>query len=772
MRNRFLKLLFFFLISKISYADNLDISAKNISIDKKNEITILKDNVIIRDTKGNIIKTEIANYNKKKEVIISSGKTSILTSEGYLVETKDLVFDNFRGLSSSEKKTTIKDPENNLIYLNNFEYRFRENIFKSVGEIKIIDNSKNSYEFSQLYVDEKKREIIGSDAKSFFNQERFKFNKKNKPRVFSNTVNIKDGKSKFIKSSFTTCDYRENDKCPPWELRAAEMTHDKEKKTIYYDDAVIRFYDIPIFYLPKLAHPDPTVERRSGFLIPYYTDTKNLGSSIRLPYFWAIDKDKDLTIHNRVFVTEHPLITAEYRQAFKNSDLVFDFGYTEGYRDTSSTKKPGDKSHFFAKFLKKFETSTSNETNLEINLQHVSNKKYLKLYKIDSNLVNYETETLENKIDVNHFNNDNDLFLSLQASSFRSLKDKYNDKYEYIIPSITLNKNLFNEDYGYGNFKTNLRAHNFDTNKHKRFLINDFDWTFNNLLTDTPYEGKFLTKIKNVNYEVKNENKFKEDTTSEFFGALGFLANVDLYKNEGENISHLLRPKMLIRYSPNHMRKETGDSSLNGKDIFSLDRLNVNENFESGTNMTVGLDYQQKFNDNSLDFSIGQIINSKKNNKKMPASSSLDKRFSDVVGNLNFDNNKNFSLNYDYSLKENYKEFNYSEIGAEYYNNNIRFDINYLKDDKIGGEREYFKTKLELMKGNNGILAFSNKRNLITNASEYYDLSYEYINDCLRAGLVYRREFYNDSELEPDNTLMFKITLNSFGALNSPGFNQ
>ena len=51
-------------------------------------------------------------------------------------------------------------------------------------------------------------------------------------------------------------------------------------------------------------------------------------------------------------------------------------------------------------------------------------------------------------------------------------------------------------------------------------------------------------------------------------------------------------------------------------------------------------------------------------------------------------------------------------------------------------------------------------------------LSYEYINDCLRAGLVYRREFYNDSELEPDNTLMFTITLNSFGSLNSPGFNQ
>ena len=47
-----------------------------------------------------------------------------------------------------------------------------------------------------------------------------------------------------------------------------KMTYDKLKKTIFYDNAVLRLYNIPIFYFPKLAHPDPTVERRSGFLIP------------------------------------------------------------------------------------------------------------------------------------------------------------------------------------------------------------------------------------------------------------------------------------------------------------------------------------------------------------------------------------------------------------------------------------------------------------------------------------------------------------------------
>ena len=42
----------------------------------------------------------------------------------------------------------------------------------------------------------------------------------------------------------------------------------------------------------------------------------------------------------------------------------------------------------------------------------------------------------------------------------------------------------------------------------------------------------------------------------------------------------------------------------------------------------------------------------------------------------------------------------------------------------------------------------------------------------LRAALVFRREFYNDSELEPENSLMFKITLVPFGNIDSPSFSQ
>ena len=95
-----------------------------------------------------------------------------------------------------------------------------------------------------------------------------------------------------------------------------------------------------------------------------------------------------------------------------------------------------------------------------------------------------------------------------------------------------------------------------------------------------------------------------------------------------------------------------------------------------------------------------------------------------------------------------------------------------MQEKKHIGNQDYFKTKLNIKDKNDGVVSFETKRNLITNSAEFYNLSYEYVNDCLRAGLVYRREFYNDSELEPENSLMFKVTLTPFGNISSPTFSK
>ena len=87
------------------------------------------------------------------------------------------------------------------------------------------------------------------------------------------------------------------------------------------DNAVIKIYDFPVFYYPKFSHPDPSVKRRSGFMVPTFTSNKTVGPGLTQPYFWAISGDKDLTFAPKIHTSENPLMLAEYRQAFEKSLL-------------------------------------------------------------------------------------------------------------------------------------------------------------------------------------------------------------------------------------------------------------------------------------------------------------------------------------------------------------------------------------------------------------------------------------------------------------------
>ena len=746
--------------------DNKTIKSEYAEYDKLNKLIKLKDKITLIDERNNIIETEYAEYYENKKQFKSAGPTIIKTFNGYFVDGKDIILDKNRAFS--KEKTIIKDLDNNIISLENFEFLSDKNIFKSIGQITIKDKKNNLYEFSQIYIDTKKKEILGTDIKAFINDENFKISPLNKPRLFANTTKINEQKSVYTKSIFTMCDYRESDKCPPWSIQSSKILHDNKKKTIYYDNALIKVYDIPVFYLPKLSHPDPTVERRSGFLPPSFTDTKNLGSSVYIPYFFALGNDKNFTLTSRVFAKENPLFLGEYHQAFKNSNLFADFGYTEGYNKTSVTKKPGQKSHFFSKLVKNFTGENNSNSELEINVQDVSNDKYLKLYKIESSLVDYNEDVLENSIDFTHSNED--IFFGYKSSIYESLNTSNDDKYEYILADAFLSKNLINNDKGSLDLQSKLDFRNYDTNKESKFFTNSFDWKSNNIQSNLGFSSNILGSLKNINYETKNIDIYKDDLTTEVYSAIGLLSDLKLQKEKNE-FKHLFTPKFLLRFAPGSMRKETDGSRLNPSKAFSMNKADDANNFETGLSSTIGFDYKIMKKQTNFDFSVAQVINEIEN-KKMSSKSSLDEKLSDLVGSANYKLNDKISLKYDFSVDQNYNEMNYNDIGLDLNYEKINFNFNYLQEDKHIGDQEYFKTKINLSSGDNKTVSFDTKRNLITNSSEYYNLSYEYHNDCLRAGLVYRREFYNDSEIEPENSLMFKITLTPFGAIDSPTFSK
>ena len=291
------------------------------------------------------------------------------------------------------------------------------------------------------------------------------------------------------------------------------------------------------------------------------------------------------------------------------------------------------------------------------------------------------------------------------------------------------------------------------------------------IIINSTIKNKFLGKLKNINYEAKNIDLFKKETTNELYGALGLLSEIDFQKSSNNSI-HAFTPKLLLRFSPGSMRKEENGSRLTVTNAFNLERLENNTNFETGNTATMGFDYSIKNNDiEKFNFSVAQIINNKEN-KKLHDKSSLNEKLSDLVGESNFKLNENIKFGYQFALDQNYQEVNYSDFSSKIELENLNIDFNYIEENKHIGNQEYFKSKVSYNNSNKSLISFEAKRNLITDSAEFYDLSYEYINDCLRAGLVYRREFYNDSELKADNSLMFNITLIPFGNINSPKINK
>ena len=124
-----------------------------------------------------------------------------------------------------------------------------------------------------------------------------------------------------------------------------------------------------------------------------------------------------------------------------------------------------------------------------------------------------------------------------------------------------------------------------------------------------------FSQIKNVNYEAENISYYKDETTNEVFGALGFLSKIDFFKQAKNEIDHFLTPKVL-RYAPGHTRKQDIDdgTKLETSKVWDLDRLNSFNNFEKGMSASIGFDYQMDGFGKQLDFSMGQIFNKEENN--------------------------------------------------------------------------------------------------------------------------------------------------------------
>ena len=124
----------------------------------------------------------------------------------------------------------------------------------------------------------------------------------------------------FQNGVYTACAAcKDNPKKPPlWQVKGARIIHNQTEKMLYFEDARLEFFGQPIAFLPYFSTPDPSVKRKSGFLIPSYSQTTRYGVSVEVPYYFALAPDYDLTLTPRYTTRQGLLMQGEFRQRLIN----------------------------------------------------------------------------------------------------------------------------------------------------------------------------------------------------------------------------------------------------------------------------------------------------------------------------------------------------------------------------------------------------------------------------------------------------------------------
>ena len=124
------------------------------------------------------------------------------------------------------------------------------------------------------------------------------------------------------------CDANGDSKEPSISIQAEKVVQNEELRAILYRNAIFRVGGVPVFYLPYFAHPDPTVERASGFLVPIPSFDEGRGLSLEVPYLHVVSASEDWLISPQLNTDVAPLLNLQYRRRFANGTVVARTGYT------------------------------------------------------------------------------------------------------------------------------------------------------------------------------------------------------------------------------------------------------------------------------------------------------------------------------------------------------------------------------------------------------------------------------------------------------------
>jgi len=558
---------------------------------------------------------------------------------------------------------------------------------------------------------------------------------------------------------------------PLWQIKAFRVIHNAKTKRIIYEDAYMEIFGVPVAYLPFFSHPDPTVKRQSGFLVPSIASSTDLGQEVTIPYYWAIKPNLDLTLAPRFTSEEGIVFQGQFRHRLTSGTYQVDATGTWPRKRTAGTPGEADfRGSFFSDGA--FDIVPTWDWGFQTEL--VTDNTYLRKYGLST-----QTD-LTNKLYLEHYDG-RDGFSTI-GYYFRNLLPTTNrDNTPWVAP-------IMNFDHDFGSIlgdgrltsNTNMMVLGTPAGLDSRRLSTSFNWE----KQVTSRAGQVYRLFANVRGDVYATDKAPIATTpTTYYGNETVAralpqAGVEVsypFVNGGEGVRQVIEPIAEVIAAPhiNNTDKipnqDSTDFEFDDTNLFSENRFPGYDLWESGSRASAGMRYSVYGNDGGkASVLFGQSYRLQ-DDTSFSAASGLRDQKSDYVGSIQVAPNDNFLVVHRFRLDKDNFQFKRNEIDLISRLGPLATQLGYAYYAQDPTLTATAKAREEVSL--NGILKLSefwrlfgsSTRDLTQRITISNRIGIGYQDECfgLSVGFYQSNIYYQD--IEKSNTFLVEITFKNLG---------
>ena len=386
----------------------------------------------------------------------------------------------------------------------------------------------------------------------------------------------------------------------------------------------------------------------------------------------------------------------------------------------------------------------------------------IKTANISNNKVkpkNFDVLTNEVKVFLDHQEYD----FETGFQSFEDLTLNKSERYQYVLPYYIFNKVLSKNIAG-GSLSLSSNGINElkDTNNLKTRVINDISYKGFDFVTNFGVKNNLNLNFKNLNSVATNDSKYKSSPQLELMSNLEITSTIPLIKEDNKSVNYIV-PKVSLRLNPGDMKNYSSslEKKINIDNIFSENRLGITDSFEAGRSITLGIDYKKESLtdiNKYFEMKLATVVRDK-SEETIPTTSTINRKSSNLFGSISNNFSKNLEIDYNFAIDNDLQTFEYNDVQAKISLNNFITEFNFIEESGEIGDNNIIENSTSYSFDKNNYIKFNTRRNRKLNLTEFYDLVYEYKNDCLIAGIKYKKTYYEDRDLKPSEDLFFSVTI-------------